>query len=108
MPISLSQLKIPTPVYLQDVKQAISEHELYGYVRLASEHYGFELPDGVSYLQMGRDFEGQATKAIEAFEVDGADQAVTVDSDLVSRTCCMFVVLVAAHGRQSELGTLHD
>ena len=105
MPISLSQLKIPAPVYLQDVKQATSEHELYGYVRLASEHYGFELPDGVSYLQMGRDFEEQATKAIE---VDGADEAVTVDSDLVSRTCGMFVVLVAAHGRQSELGTLHD
>lgn len=102
MPISLSQLKIPAPVYLQDVKQATSEHELYGYVRLASEHYGFELPDGVSYLQMGRDFEEQATKAI------GADEAVTVDSDLVSRTCGMFVVLVAAHGRQSELGTLHD
>ncbi|MGL6428497.1 hypothetical protein ACV1C4_21150 [Aeromonas hydrophila] len=64
----MGQIKLPKPVYYDDLKNAETGHEMFSYLVLAADHYQVPMNWDLSYPEMANELQGQ----LQALDFDTA------------------------------------
>ncbi|MCE9970031.1 MULTISPECIES: hypothetical protein [Aeromonas] len=71
----MGQIKLPKPIYYDDLKNADTGHEMFSYLVLAAAHYQVSMNWDMSYPEMAKAIQGQ----LQALDLDTAEASAQVE-----------------------------
>lgn len=71
----MGQIKLPKPIYYDDLKNADTGHEMFSYLVLAADHYQVPMNWDMSYPEMAKAIQGQ----LQALDLDTAEASAQVE-----------------------------